>query len=315
MKTGFARVVLFILVALLTQSSFATENGRSTYAPGTAGDFSIAVLPEAKGFYLRNELWYYTANNTYQALNGAVSVDADLTAWVDIPRMTWVSGWTLLGARHGAYLTLPAAFVTSKANIEQNVPGQPTSSITQKGDRLSFSDIYFAPVILDWKVGSVDIMWMETATIPSGTYDSDRTVNVSRNHWALNSSLAATWRHPSGGPELDARLGYIVNSENPDTEYRSGNELALDWTAAWRLDQQWAMGVTGYAYEQLTGDRGDGAVLGDFKGRSVGAGPIVRRIFSCGDRRMALVGKWIHEFDASNRYEGDLFFVALSTRL
>jgi hypothetical protein len=31
--------------------------------------------------------------------------------------------------------------------------------------------------------------------------------------------------------------------------------------------------------------------------------------------RFSLVAKWIHEFDARNRFEGELFFLGIATRL
>jgi hypothetical protein len=91
----------------------------------------------------------------------------------------------------------------------------------------------------------------------------------------MDASLATTWRHPDGGPELDLHASCLVNAETPATHYRTGNELAIDAIAAWRLDARWSVGVAGYAYQQLTGDTGDtgdGAIFGDFKGQAWGTG-------------------------------------------
>ncbi len=307
--------VFLLGLSLGTGLALASEHGRSTYSPGTVGDFSMAVLPEAKGFYLRTELWTYSGRNAYEELGGALDVEADLDAWVCIPRVTWVSGWTFLGARHGVNLSLPLVNVESDARVTRQCPGQAASTEHVQGDRLGFSDFYLAPSVLEWKLGAWNLMWLETVVIPSGSYDSDESVNVSRNYLALNSSLAATWRHPKGGPEVDARASYIVNAENPATDYRTGDELTLDAVAAWRLDARWSLGVAGYAYQQLTGDSGAGAVLGDFKGQSWGAGPVVRYIGAAGSRRVAWVAKWLHDFDATRRYEGDMLFLAATLRL
>jgi hypothetical protein len=304
-----------MLQGLAAVQVFGSENGRSTYSPGTQGDFSLAVLPEQPGFYLRNETLYYSGRNTFDMAGGGVGVVADLSAVVNIPRLTWSSGWEILGARYGAYLSVPFAYVDVETTVRQRKPGGGEIVQQREGDRFGFTDFYLAPVMLDWTIGSVDLMLLETATIPSGAYESDAFVNISRNYFALNSSVAATWRHPDGGPELDLRVGYILNAENPATDYRTGDELVADWTAAWRFDTNWSLGLTGYAYEQVTGDSGDGASLGGFKGRSVGLGPIVRYILTAGDRRFSLVAKWIHEIDARNRFEGDLFFLAIATRL
>ena len=275
----------------------------------------MAVLPDNPGFYLRTDLWTYSGQNTYAEMGGALEVDADLDAWVVSPRMTWVSGLKFLGARHGANLSLPVVQVHSEARVKRHFPDQEASTETVSGNRLSFSDFYLAPGILEWKIGAWNVIWLETICIPSGAYDSEENVNVSRNYFALNSSLATTWRHPDGGPELDLRASYIVNAENPATDYRTGDELTVDWIAAWRLDARWSFGLVGYGYQQITGDSGDGAIFGDFKGQSWGTGPLVRYIGTVGTRRVGWVAKWIHEFDATHRYEGDFVFLAATFRL
>ena len=305
----------FVWAALLMAvPSMASEYGRSTYSPGTVGDFSMAVLPDAPGFYVRADLYAYSGRNTYKELGGALGVDADLDIWGILPRVTWVSGWEWLGARHGATLALPLAQIASEARVEGRFPGQPASTATLSGSRLSFSDVYLAPSILAWKLGSWNVMWLETVCIPSGAYDSNASVNVSRNYYSLNSSLATTWRRPGGGPELDLRASYLVNAENPATEYRTGDELALDGIAAWRFDARWSAGLAGYGYQQLTGDSGAGAIFGDFKGQSWGAGPLARYIGTVGTRRVAWGAKWLHDIDATRRYKGDMFLLSAALR-
>jgi hypothetical protein len=44
----------------------------------------------------------------------------------------------------------------------------------------------------------------------------------------------------------------------------------------------WQIGAVGHAYQQLTGDTGDGAVLGDFESRIFGAGPQIGYSFPIG---------------------------------
>ncbi|MHA1528635.1 MAG: transporter [Alphaproteobacteria bacterium] len=72
-----------------------------------------------------------------------------------------------------------------------------------------------------------------------------------------------------------------------------------------RLAAILAVDVVGYYYKQVTGDSGSGAALGDFKGESFGVGPgfIWFPKFSAG--KMVVLGKWIHDFDATNRFESD----------
>jgi len=61
-----------------------------------------------------------------------------------------------------------------------------------------------------------------------------------------------------------------VNTENPDTDYRTGTEFHLDFMLNQFLAESFGIGFHGYYYDQLTGDSGSGAILGDFKADSVG---------------------------------------------
>jgi hypothetical protein len=60
---------------------------------------------------------------------------------------------------------------------------------------------------------------------------------------------------------------------NPFLQYQNGIDFHLDWAASQFISKSVHVGVAGYFYQQLTGDSGPGAVLGDFKGRAIGIGP------------------------------------------
>ena len=65
------------------------------------------------------------------------------------------------------------------------------------------------------------------------------------------------------------------------------------------------VGAAGYYFQQLTGDSGDGATLGDFKGRVAGIGPQMGYIFPVSDTLQgAFSAKAYWEFAAQNRPEG-----------
>ena len=63
--------------------------------------------------------------------------------------------------------------------------------------------------------------------------------------------------------------------------------------------------MRGYYYNQFTGDSGSGAILGDFKGESFGLGPGFVWIPAFAEGKLAVLGKWVHDFDATNRFESD----------
>ena len=55
----------------------------------------------------------------------------------------------------------------------------------------------------------------------------------------------------------------------------------------------------------MTGDSGSGAILGDFKSDSFGIGPGFVWIPKTGGGQFTVLGKWLHDFSADNRFESD----------
>lgn len=58
----------------------------------------------------------------------------------------------------------------------------------------------------------------------------------------------------------------------------------------------------------MTADSGDGATLGDFKGKTVGLGPVVSYMTKMLDRDTLLELKWLHEVETENRLKGDIIW-------
>ncbi len=110
--------------------------------------------------------------------------------------------------------------------------------------------------------------------------------------------------------EVYVAPGVMVNTTNSDTDYRTGTEFHFDFTANQFLAANFALGVRGYYYQQLSGDSGDGALLGDFKSDSFGAGPGFVWIPKSGGGRLTVLGKWLHDFSTKNRFESDFFTIA-----
>ena len=92
-------------------------------------------------------------------------------------------------------------------------------------------------------------------------------------HWSLDAGGGYTYLDDKKGHEFSAVLGFTYNFENPDTDYKNGIDAHLDWAASQPLSEQFHAGLVGYLYQQLWGDSGSGAVLGDFKSRVSAIGP------------------------------------------
>ena len=70
------------------------------------------------------------------------------------------------------------------------------------------------------------------------------------------------------------------------------------------------VGANAFLYDQVTGDSGSGARLGDFEGRSVGVGPIVTFGKVIGKSALVFQVKWPPELDPEKRLNGDWVWVS-----
>jgi hypothetical protein len=104
-------------------------------------------------------------------------------------------------------------------------------------------------------------------------------------------------------------LGFTYNFENPDTDYKNGIDSHLDIGVSQFLSEKLQLGAVGYAYYQLTGDSGSGAVLGSFKSRVAGLGPQLGYTFDVGRAPLYVNLRGYWEFAAKYRLEGFSLFV------
>ena len=119
--------------------------------------------------------------------------------------------------------------------------------------------------------------------LPTGKYDRARGPNPGFGDFhTLQSGVALTYAlaEDPGTPQwaqgvsLAGRASYGVNSTNRDTDYRTGNFIALE-AAAVKVMGPWAIGANLLSVQQVTDDRAAGVVVPDTRYRAHAAGPFV----------------------------------------
>ena len=78
------------------------------------------------------------------------------------------------------------------------------------------------------------------------------------------------------------------------------------------LNEQLFVGAAGFAYVQLTADKGQPPALGDAKGRTFGIGPQIVYNFSAGGVPIYTNLRGYLEFDAKNRTQGGGVFLVVN---
>jgi hypothetical protein len=98
--------------------------------------------------------------------------------------------------------------------------------------------------------------------------------------------------------------GLTYNLVNTSTDYQNGLDWHLDWGASQFLTKTLQVGAVGYAYDQVTADRGCLPALCPFKSRTFGVGPQLGIIVPGTSTQTYLNFKAYWDFDTQNRASG-----------
>lgn len=300
---------LACFACLITSTIQAEEGGSGHYLPGSMASSMDGVGP-AGTFLLRYNMLNYTGDisvNKSIPIAGIIGEGAEANSWAHGLTLFWAPKWGQLN-EHWNYAmsaTVPYVFMDVEADIDTGGGG--TIRRSDKVDGIG--DIVLMPLMLDQKINACwNINYRLGFYAPTGDYEVGRLANAGKNYWSIEPTVGFMYLDPTNGRELSIFTGATFNTENDDTDYQSGTQLHIDSTAAQHFPL-WGglagVGLNAYWYEQVSGDSGDGATFGDFKGRTAGVGPVISYSKSCGG--IDLVGelKWLHEFETKNRLEGD----------
>lgn len=305
LRTGLA-----VFCAAVSNPALAAEGGYSNYIPGFYGDIALAVEP-ADGLSMRNDVYFYSADGDGSVRSGLIELEVDIDLTFDYLTLLYKPGVEVLGAQY-AY---GAALVLGNVDLSGEVDVGPFSK-SFSDDKTSYGDITLIPGVFYWNDGD---KWHFSQSfyvvVPVGDYDEDDTANTGLNYWTFETDFAATYLNPETGQDYSVVVGYGYNTENDDTDYQSGDEFHIDYVFNQFLSESWAIGLHGFYYKQLSGDSGDGALLGDFKAEASGIGPALMWIPPQYEGKMAFVAKWLNEYDTENRLEGDHVFLSFMMSL
>ncbi|MAZ89577.1 MAG: hypothetical protein CL693_18240 [Cellvibrionaceae bacterium] len=297
--------LLSLFCLFISVQGFGSEGGYSNYIPGFYGDIALALEPE-EGLSMRNDFYFYRADADLAVRSGQVEVGIDVELSFDYLSLLYKPGIEIFGAQY-AY---GATFVAGRVDIEGSTQVGPFSQEFSDAKN-SYGDITLVPGIFYW---NNDENWHFSQSFyvvaPVGDYDDSDTANTGLNYWTFETDFAATYLNESTGQDYSFVFGYGYNTENDDTDYQSGDEIHLDYVLNQFVSDSVAVGIHGFLYKQISGDSGDGALLGSFKAEASGVGPAVMWLPKRYEGKAALVAKWIHEYDSENRIDGDHVFLS-----
>lgn len=278
------------------------------------------------------------------ALRSNVGVDAD--SYALLPRLTYLSAHRLLGANVGFTAMLPVVNRRANFSASPNFAGTPYASgaaaasqpqvsasinarvdATQDGDQSGLGDLEVSPV-LHWEIGDHQaVTFAPTVVLPTGNYNVSRRVNTGfGNFYTFRPSVQYSF--VGDGWDVGARTVFSFNTRNKDNGYYSGNMFNLDWQAMAFVSDDWRVGLQGYFVRQLSRDTQNLSgftateiternlrkeIISGNKSSVNAIGPAVGWLMNGGE--MMVEGKFLREFSARNRTEGQAFWLTVSKPL
>ena len=297
----------------------AEEGGSGHYMPGSMSSF-VDGVPAAQTFIVRiNLLEYqgsYQHNLHFASLTAAdIDVSSNALALTMLYRPDFDLTSIGLGDNWSYAYSATIPFVSMEVSADVINDSQ-TLRKTDKDNALG--DIILMPIMLNQNINAdLNINYRVAFYAPTGSYEVGALANTGKNFWTIEPTIAAVYLGQKNGIEASLFFGMDFNQKNSDTQYKSGVQAHLDGTVAQHFPL-WGglagVGISGFYYNQITGDSGAGASFGDFKAKTVGAGPVFSFVKKVGTTDIMAEFKWLHEFSTTKRVEGDTLFLKVMAK-
>jgi hypothetical protein len=301
---NFRVIAALAVILIFSSTSYAEEGGSGHYVPGSVATL-IDLAPTQPGWVIQPLFLHYNGDfsgSINVPIAGSISTGLEATVDSFVLGGFYTFEQPVLGAHYSVGLYLPYVWMEVTGNVA-------TLSRTDKVDGLG--DITLIPAMLAWKFNSWQFSAMLPIYAPTGDYEVGRLANQGLNYWTFDPTVGAAYGNEQTGFNFGAHIGVTFNTENDDTNYESGSVLHAEVSVQQLLPLGKGfvgLGVNGFLYEQISGDSGSGATR-DFKGRSLGIGPVLDYILPTESGTWVFEAKWLPELDTKNRLEGDYFWV------
>ena len=282
-------------------SAAATEDYDLRYAPGYGGADMSAPFEgdwvfQAHGYYYSGNLRSTQTVSTdltgalSQALHttlppnsaGASTVirsNEQINVYGLLPRLSYMSSTTFLGATLGGTVLLPIVNKGSTASVtsvnstlnglaatlpapnQAALLGLVNAGATAQANAVAtgntnkafgFGDIEFSP-ILRWSTEATQTLFVLTTVAPTGDYDQNRAANPSAgDFWTFRPAIQ--FSYIGNGWDAGTRVAYSYNTRNKITGYKSGSYVNVDLSLMKSVSESTRVGITAYGVDQLNKD-------------------------------------------------------------
>jgi hypothetical protein len=291
------KVATPLLLIMSTIPALADEGASGLYVPGNFG-FGAGVTPDP-GLYLSSGVGYYDGTIKVYIEGGKIVLNVEKRPFSTGFAALWVPETKILGGQIGLSLGSSYNFAWAHGEVTGLINAEKTVSGWGVGDTIPRAQI-------GWTSGAWSNTFYLTGWLPTGRYERGFEPDTGKNRYGVNLGWGVTYTEPNTKLEFDSAIGVTFSAPNPATDYKNGDDFIWDWAVGKTFANGLKIGVAGYAYQQLTPDTGSGAKLGPFEGRVFGVGPQVVYTTLLMHRTMMFNFRNYQEFDAENRFTGNV---------
>jgi len=311
---------IFLATAILAPLLLGAEEGGSGhYAPGASASF-IDTLPGKPGLAIANFFNYYDGSASISGplpIGGLATAGLDATAYSNTILALYTTPMKLLGGNYTIGVAVPYIWMKVKGNVHAVGAEGQVITVARSDTDNGIGDTLLYPFMVGWIGLNGDLKYDVRLGVyaPTGSYEKGKLANVGKNYWTFEPLISFSYLSSKIGLELSGYAGIDLNTKNTATEYQSGTQLHVDLTAAQHvplLGGLLGIGGNGFYYQQITGDSGSGASLGDFKGRTAGIGPVLSYVTKIWGRDLVAEAKWLPEMDVRRRLKGDYIWFKMA---
>jgi len=261
------------------------------YSPGVEG-IKAASLPPP-GLYLRDYNYFYWSDD----LKGGPP-DFKLFAYVQAPRLIYITDFKILGGFYGADVLVP-------------FPYQDLTAGGFSGSKFGLGDIFVEPITLSWHPKQFDFSVGYGFWAPSGDYDPNNPVSPGKGFWTQMLTAGATW-YPDEEKTWSLSLlnRYEFNQESQDFDATLGQFLTMEWGIAKTFRKTIDVGLVGYYQLQTTDSCGSQA--SSAKPWVVGLGPEINMV--CPKLGLITSIRYVYEIEAHDRPRGSTVNITFTKR-
>lgn len=287
MKSLCIRIAL--LCGLMAGACFVQAQ---THYPNGAEGIKGSSLPPP-GFYLRDYNYIYFASKFE-----AGPPNFDLLAYVQVPRLIWITGQKVLGGYYGMDIIIPFTY--------QNL-----DFTGFHGSNFNVGDIFVEPITLSWHLKQFDYSFGYGFWAPTGAFRTSKPVSPGKGFWGQMLTGGVTY-YPDKAKtwSFSALNRYEFNQERKSTRITPGQYWTLEWALAKSLSKTVDFGVVGYHQLQTTSMNGLNAPTQ--KDHVNGIGPEIT--IAIPKLRLNTSFRYLREVGANLRPEGNTVTIIFTRR-